>query len=237
MKVDTAAACRGKRSLAVRAWKERRVIEVYHHTPIALDCHPVGPFEVRLHGASLPRLRSRKVQWLLALLTLRHGADVERPWLAGLLWPEAPESQALASLRSSLTDLRRALGPEAERLHSPSLHTLSLDLSRAQVDVVAFDQAMARGDPPALEQAIALYRGPLLEGCAEEWAFQERQAYLPADAATAHPTAGCGSGSRRARGHQTPQPPCCPRNPAPILCPSGWDPVSAGPTGSLADTG
>src|SRR5205085_7003779 len=87
-----------------------------------------------------------------------------------------------------LADLRRALGPEADRLRSPSLHTLSLDLSGAQIDVVAFDQAIARGqersDPPAsrvpggasLEEAISLYRGPLLEGCVEEWAFQERQA-------------------------------------------------------------
>src|SRR5712691_2958049 len=30
-----------------------------------------GPFEVRLHGAPLPRLRSRKGHWLLALLALR----------------------------------------------------------------------------------------------------------------------------------------------------------------------
>src|SRR5262249_6094647 len=68
------------------------------------------------------------------------------------------------------------LGPEADRLRSPSLHTLSLDLADAQVDVVAFDQAIARGGDAALEEAVALYRGPLLEGCAEEWAFQERQA-------------------------------------------------------------
>src|SRR5439155_3027261 len=37
---------------------------------------------------------------------------------------------------------------------------------------------------PSLEQAVALYRGPLLEGCVEAWAFQERQvreqAYLTA---------------------------------------------------------
>src|SRR5947207_4316293 len=81
-----------------------------------------GPFEAWVNGAPLPRLRSRKVQWLLALLTLRSpasgpgtrgtrvGAAVERTWLAGLLWPDAPESQALVSLRTSLKDLRRALG-------------------------------------------------------------------------------------------------------------------------------
>src|SRR5262249_26946666 len=63
-------------------------------------------------------------------------------------------------------------------------HTLSLDLSGAQVDLLAFDQAIARGDVASLEQAISLYRGPLLEGCVEEWVFQERlareQAYLGA---------------------------------------------------------
>src|SRR5207244_12081677 len=54
----------------------------------------------------------------------------------------------------------------------------------AQVDVVAFDEAVARGDAASLAQAVALYRGPLLEGCGEEWAFQERRsrelAYLGA---------------------------------------------------------
>src|SRR5207244_3803778 len=46
----------------------------------------------------------------------------------------------------------------------------------AFVDVLAFDAALARRDPEALETAVSLYRGPLLEGNAEEWAFQERQA-------------------------------------------------------------
>ena len=48
-------------------------------SPLAI--HLFGPFEVRLHGSPLPRLRSRKGQWLLAVLTLRAGCDVERDWL------------------------------------------------------------------------------------------------------------------------------------------------------------
>ena len=52
------------------------------------------------------------------------------------------------------------------------------------MDLIAFDRAIARGDAASLEAAAALYRGPLLEGCTEEWAFQERQvreqAYLEA---------------------------------------------------------
>src|SRR5947209_14054724 len=100
--------------------------------PLAL--HLFGPFEVRLHGQPLPRLRSRKGQWLLALLALRHGCEVERSWLAGTLWPESPEARAFSGLRASLADLRRAMGPEAGRLHSPTSHIVSLDLSGAQAD-------------------------------------------------------------------------------------------------------
>jgi DNA-binding SARP family transcriptional activator len=131
-----------------------------------------GSLEVRVDGQPLPRLRFRKSQWLLALLALRHGAAVERDWLIGLRWPESPGSQAL---RNCLTDLRHALADQAGRLHSPTPYSLSLDLAGAQVDLVTFDAAIARGDPAALAEAVVLYRGPLLEGCSEEWAFQERQ--------------------------------------------------------------
>src|SRR3954451_23657930 len=164
--------------------------EVATDSAVPLALHLFGPFEVRLHGQPLPRLRSRKGEWLLALLTLRHGGEVDRSWLAGTLWPDSPETAALASLRSCLKDLRRALGAEAARLHSPTPRLLALDLEGAEADVVAFDAGIAQGDASSLEQAIALYRGPLLEEWTEEWAFQERQvreqAYLTALETLAH---------------------------------------------------
>jgi predicted ATPase/DNA-binding SARP family transcriptional activator len=107
---------------------------------------------------------------------LRGGGHVERAWLAGLLWPDSLESKALASLRMCLKDLRRALGPEADRLYAPALHTLALDLTGAEIDVVAFDGAIVRGNRVSLERAVALYRGPLLAGCAEAWVLPEREA-------------------------------------------------------------
>jgi predicted ATPase/DNA-binding SARP family transcriptional activator len=143
-----------------------------------------GPFEVALRGEAPPRFRSRTEERLLALLTLRHGRDVERDWLAGLLWPGTEASVALSNLRRSLHYLRRTLGREAPRLRSPTPRTLCLDLTGAEADVVAFDAAIARADIASLLQAVALYRGPLLEGSAEEWVFQERrmreQTYLAA---------------------------------------------------------
>jgi serine/threonine-protein kinase len=154
----------------------------------------LGPFEAYLHGLPLRRLHSRKEDWLLALLALRHGGShssasgthddpdpglgtpVERAWVAGLLWPDSATSQSFAYLRNTLTDLRRALGPEVHRLRSPTPRTLCLDLSGADVDVFRFDAAVARGDLASLEAAVSVYRGALLEGCTEEWVFREREA-------------------------------------------------------------
>jgi predicted ATPase/DNA-binding SARP family transcriptional activator len=155
------------------------------------DCPP-PPLTLRLFGSfeayrgevPLPRMRRRKDQWLLALLALKPGAEVARTWLAGTLWPDSSPPAALANLRNALKDLRRALGPEAHRLHCPTTRTLSLDLVGADLDVREFDAAFRAGDAASLRRAVALYRGPLLEECAEEWVFQERQtrehAYLQA---------------------------------------------------------
>lgn len=135
-----------------------------------------GPMQVLVEGRPLPRLRSRKSLWLLALLALRAGRPVEREWLAGTLWPDVDQSPAAANLRVVLSELRRALGIQGSRLETPGRHILSLDLDGADVDVRAFDEAVASREAAALARAVALYQGPLLEGCAEEWVGQERRA-------------------------------------------------------------
>src|SRR5262249_43952284 len=112
----------------------------------------------------------------------------------GTLWPDSTEQQAAFNLRRNLWYLRQSLGPEASRLEAPSGQTLRLDLVGARADVLLFDEAVARGDAPSLEEAVALHRGPLLQGCPEEWVLQEReareQAYLAAlEKLAAHATA------------------------------------------------
>jgi predicted ATPase/DNA-binding SARP family transcriptional activator len=143
-----------------------------------------GPFQAGVRNQPLGQTFSRKGVWLLALLAVRHGRAVERSWLAGTLWPESEESQALSYLRRELSFLRKALGPEAARLRTPTGRTITLDLEGASVDVLTFDRLVGRGRPEDLEAAVALYGGPLLEGCAEEWVLPERvsreQAYFAA---------------------------------------------------------
>lgn len=161
-----------------------------------LEISLFGPVSIRVQGTDLPPLPSRKGAYLLALLALRHDRDVERNYLAGLLWPDSEQEKALFNLRQTLSRLRQALGSEAWRLDSPARHTLRLELRDAVVDVAAFDAALARREPEALRAAVALYRGPLLEGCDEEWVFSARReregAFLKALERLAEHVAGTG---------------------------------------------
>jgi predicted ATPase/DNA-binding SARP family transcriptional activator len=119
-------------------------------------------------------MRTRKEQWLLALLLLHHDRPQERAWLAETLWPDSLRERALQNLRRSLNELRHVLGPDGVRLLSPTPRTLSFDVSGADIDVLRFDAAIRRGERVALEEAISLYRGPLLQGCSEDWLLPER---------------------------------------------------------------
>ena len=139
-----------------------------------LEIRLFGPPSVQIGGKPMPRLKTRKGLSLLALLALRHGRDVDRIWLAGTLWPDADEATSLTYLRQTLTDLRKAFGPVTDRLQSTAFRSLLLDLRGTDCDVVRFDALITRRNPEAFEEAITLYSGPLMEGCTEEWVFQER---------------------------------------------------------------
>ena len=147
------------------------------------ECDSLQPLRLRFFGAfegfrgkvPLARARTRKDIWLLGLLTLHHDQPVDRSWLAGTLWPDASEQQALAYLRTSLYVLRRLLGRDADRLEAPTPRALRLNLTGAVVDVLEFDRLMALGDCSSLEAAVAMYRGALLDDCAEEWARVPRE--------------------------------------------------------------
>ncbi len=121
----------------------------------------------------LPRVRSRKALWLLALLSTRANRPVAREWLATTLWPDVDLAAAFANLRPVVSELRRALGEHGERVRSIDRNTVILDLNGVDLDVERFDAAMRKED---FATAVELYRGPLLEDCNEEWVPQERAA-------------------------------------------------------------
>jgi predicted ATPase/DNA-binding SARP family transcriptional activator len=134
-----------------------------------------GNTEVCINGSDMPPLRSRKGLWLLAILALHRGRDVDRGWLAGTLWPDNYDADARRSLRQSLHDLRVALGAESWRITSAYPSALKFNITGASVDVAEFDAAISRGDTASLQLSVRLYRGPLVEDCVEDWCLDERR--------------------------------------------------------------
>ncbi len=185
-----------------------------------LSVRMLGPFDL----SPVAERCSRKAGWVLALLALRPGREVDRAFLAGTLWPETSESQALYDLRRELSRLRRALGDEAERIRSVGAHALTLELAGAQVDVVAFDEAVTRGD---LERAVDVYRGPLLVGCTEGWAIEAREGRAQAYLGALEALAGARADARRSlRGRRRRA--SCGSPSRPILCARGRSGRSCG---------
>lgn len=126
---------------------------------------------VRVGDSPLPKMRSRKALWLLALLSMRANRPVARAWLASTLWPDVDLATAFSNLRPILSELRHVLGEHKDRLRSFDRNTICLDLTDVDQDVALFDEAMREED---FARAVDLYRGAFLEGCDEEWVAQER---------------------------------------------------------------
>ena len=151
-----------------------------HDKSPSLQIRCFGPFRAEINGLLLPSLHSKKERLLLAYMTLRYDREVERNEVAGALWPDSLEEQARFNLRQTLSSLRKALGPAAVRLESPSKQALRLHISAEEADIVACDLAARRMDDASLETLASLYSSPLLEGWGEKegegWILPEREA-------------------------------------------------------------
>ena len=72
-----------------------------------LQVRLLGQFDVKLDGEPVD-IRSRPAQSLLAYLLLNPGTAHRREKLAGLIWPDATETNARNNLRYALWRLRKA---------------------------------------------------------------------------------------------------------------------------------
>lgn len=144
---------------------------------ITLDDKPVTDFAYRASLALLCHL---------AVAGRPHSREV----LAGLFWGERPDANARASLRKSLTDLRRSVGD----FLVVTRQTVAFDRKRPHwLDVAEFsfrvdDALQQRGGrltrerATSLQRAVKLYRGDFLEGfllrqapAFEEWVLGQRE--------------------------------------------------------------
>jgi len=130
------------------------------------------------------------VRALLAYLAVESDRPHRREKLAGLLWPDWPDREALSNLRYSLSDLRRAIG---DRVADPPFLLISRDSiqfnpsSDYELDVTAFIEGVEADKHSStfinqMEHTVDLYQGSFLEGFSledspafEEWTLLTRE--------------------------------------------------------------
>ena len=150
----------------------------------------LGAFQVDLDGKSVQGFKSNRVRALLAYLAVESDKPHRRETLAGLLWPDWPDRDALSNLRYSLSNLRNVID---DRIAEPPFLLISRDslqfnpASDFWLDVAvlmrSIDSTVGRSaDLDALEQAVALYRGNFMEGFSlgdstafDEWTLLTRE--------------------------------------------------------------
>jgi predicted ATPase/DNA-binding SARP family transcriptional activator/predicted negative regulator of RcsB-dependent stress response len=158
----------------------------------------LGPFHTTLDGQALTDFATDKARALLAFLVVEADRSHRRDVLAGLLWPDQPQTNARQSLRQTLSYLRQALGGrgKATSFLCVSRDAVQFNLaSDYELDVTAFTTLLetCRGHAhrhlgtcrpclARLRAAVALYRGGFLEGFSladsdlfEEWAVLKRE--------------------------------------------------------------
>jgi predicted ATPase/DNA-binding SARP family transcriptional activator len=153
--------------------------------PVAakLELSLLGTATVNLHGERVSGQVPAKSQALLYYLAVT-GRQHSREKLAGLLWGDKPEARANASLRKSLSGLRKLFGD------SLVITRQTVALNQASdywLDVKAFETALAEHGTDSeglqlLAEALDLYRGEFLEGFSvqqaiafEEWVLSEQE--------------------------------------------------------------
>jgi predicted ATPase/DNA-binding SARP family transcriptional activator len=154
-------------------------------TPLRVQL--LGGFRLTSGETPVQAVDSAAQQTLLSILVLHRDAPRPRQQVAFHLWPDSPEAQAQANLRTLLVRLRRGW-PDFDRFVETTPRTISWRPEAAfSLDVADFEEAvrqaeaLIRSDADAqtaranLEVAVHLYRGDLLPGCYDDWILPERE--------------------------------------------------------------
>lgn len=134
-------------------------------------------------GAPVRGFVSSKAAALLYFLAATGRAHT-REALAGLLWPETSDAQALKNLRDVLANLRRLLDPylaiSRQQVALAGGDLVTVDCRRFEAELAA--SAHGEGGYELLRAAVGRYGGPFLDGFSpadalpfEEWARDERE--------------------------------------------------------------
>jgi len=133
----------------------------------------VGELGLELDGQRLDAPASRRARSLLAWLAYHPGMHA-RGRVAAVFWPDVLDHSARASLRTTLTTLRRSLGDAAGCIVAGRDRVGIQDREDVWIDVREIGRlaAAGRGD-----EALALSSEDLLTDLDDDWVLEERQAH------------------------------------------------------------
>ncbi|HTP10531.1 MAG TPA: BTAD domain-containing putative transcriptional regulator, partial [Anaerolineae bacterium] len=141
-----------------------------------LDIKLLGQFHIRLANRPI-EIPSRPAQSLFAYLVLRPGTPQRREKLAGLLWPDATETNARSYLRQALWRIRKALESAGRDYFIADDLTIAFDAGADYVLDIAVLEREVTADTPTdqLLRSIEIYQGELLPGFYDDWVAPERE--------------------------------------------------------------
>jgi DNA-binding SARP family transcriptional activator len=146
-----------------------------------LELKLLGDLIIHQEGVPLTALKSKKGLALMCYLAVTGRTSI-RPALAGLFWPDLPDTNALLNLRKTLHLLKQHLAP----FLLISRQTIAFNQAASiWLDVTEFEARTAgQPDVAQLRAALALYRGDFLSdfyladsASFEEWAAAHRAQY------------------------------------------------------------
>src|SRR5262245_7548231 len=124
----------------------------------------LGDFQLSDRGGEKVAVPGKRERVLLAYLALSPNGRQPRRKLVTLLWGETADEASLENLRTSIFNLRKALGDTERRIIASDDRDIVLDTSAFEVDVLEFRRLAARLAAAELQEAAKLYAGDFLEG-------------------------------------------------------------------------
>ncbi len=150
-------------------------MNMQYSPPLEILCF--GGFHVRKGEEPITAFNTDKVRALFIYLVAEYGKKFKRSHLAGLLWSDIPEEQALHNLRQAITLLRKAIREEDQSIIYADREMVGLQPNaNVRVDVFEFSQWMKIAyrhqknqhglgtiNIVALTKAIEIFQNPFLD--------------------------------------------------------------------------
>lgn len=123
-----------------------------------------GPVSIYRPDGKHLAINTAKHAWLIVYLATRPGHIADRQAIAGLLWPSTTDKRSQDSFRTSLRNLRKALGDDAEELVQSTNSQLLLCSDKITIDIDLVQDLINETTSEAAAQAIELVQSEIAEG-------------------------------------------------------------------------